>query len=304
MLHSMSNVNANRTTSEVDAETAGESPETGVCRVFLGRIHALTNLKLLCQLTKSVQKHRGASMGYLSGETAFLAITERQQASIERIFLTLELHNANDRASLSSREIEQLANDWNTIKLGWREDQILHNYNFHSYLIECLQRSIRSTLLGALQAHPEVPLIIEKSLLEIVFVTLPDTIEALATLRGLSTNATVVKACGSDTHMRIAFLCKDIPKRKRALLKALEANGNAQVKSHMIKPIRAEQKNLQQFLLSVKMHILEGHSIELDGTQLFALCTEIIDTLWAVMDQGVQMMERRLADDFTNPIQH
>lgn len=255
----------------------------------------LTSIKLLCELTKSAQQHRGATMGYLSGEPAFMEKIEQLQLSIERTLLFLQQLDDNQSGCIPKEQLLNISNDWKTILIGWRDDQVMHNFEFHCHLIDTLNKLIRHCVSNQLMPHLNSNGQDQQFLLDTLFVQLPNTIESLAMLRGLSTNVAVIKACGTDSHAKMSYLLKEIPRQHKALIKAL-----SQLMPD-ITTIKNSQKLLYKFILTIQMSILDSPEITANGSTLFSMSTDIINSLWFTVDQGLQKVENLSYQLLINP---
>jgi hypothetical protein len=261
----------------------------------------LTTVKLLCQLTRAAQQHRGATMAFLSGDESYLKQAAKLQADIETILLILD---SNESVIISQRENKQfyeLLTNWQTIQLGWQSDTIINNFQFHSHFIELLKKQIRLTTNPLLKKEQGgEPSAYLTPLLDLLLHQLFDNIEALAQLRGLSTNAAIVHACGQDFHSRISFLLKDIPKQNILLITSSQSLPKNTWPLTSIDSIKQHEKSLQRLLLSIKIQILESPSITIDSLKLFNLATEIIDQRWLGLTDDLQAFDRYIFDQLLN----
>lgn len=286
------------TTNVMPINGAKQDYPTDEARDFIDKLQSITSIKLIGQLTKAVQQHRGATLGYLSGEKAFLSIAEQQGLLIDKLFAGYLFHNNYLTVESSPVEVANSLDAWRMIQFDWQSDELLHNFEFHSHLIDNLKKMIRSHVndrlaAGANSLTPDYELV-----LETVFTTLPNTIEELAKLRGLSTNAAVVQACGSDSHTRLSFLLKDIPRLLSVLEGALDQIEVEYPEFRAIRPGKGLRRRLNALLKKINSNILNSRKIQEDSTQLFQVATEIIDAFWGAMDQGIQHLEQLLYQSF------
>lgn len=246
----------------------------------------LTTIKLLCQLTRAVQQHRGATMGYLSGATSFHEKITALQASVEKILLLLNHTEGDQIFNPYKNHLSHISNDWKTIIIGWQDDKVLHNFEFHSHLVNALLKFLRNYIKKQLLPHLNSSGVDYNPLLDVCFIQLPNNIESLAIVRGLSTNAAVVKACGQDSHAKLSYLLKDIPLKNKQLIEKT---------SHLIPEmtiIKDQNIQLHKFLLSIQMSILDSREITANSETLFALSTDIINAHWSAIEQGIQKIDK------------
>ena len=247
--------------------------------------HGICSVSLLVRLITATQQHRGSTMGYLSGEPAFRPRIAALEGKISRTLELLEALDSETNFGNAGDDLSHIHSDWKTIVLGWRRDQILHNFQFHGHLVNALNRQLkermRTYLLPTLTKWngASVPL------LETLFIQLPQTIELIATLRGLCTNVAVIQACGSDSHQQIAYLLKEIPQQHDALLQAVDEGIPA------LQGLKQQRKELQKFLFTIQMSILDKSDISVDSSFLFQLSSDVIDAHWRLLEDGIHTVE-------------
>lgn len=246
---------------------------------------SITTIKLICSLTKAVQQHRGSTMGYLSGAPAFLPQVEKLQGNIERILTMLADVDAGPKGCIPDDVMQNIHNDWKTILIGWQDDQVMRNFEFHCHLVDSLNKLLKYCMKEQLVQHLQGDNN-HQALLETLFIQLPNNIELIATLRGLSTNVAVIKACGTDSHNKISFLLKEIPKEHKLLLKLIDNFIPG------LMAIKDQQKDLYKFLLTIQMTILDTPQVTADSSSVFKMSTDLINVHWNAMDQGIQFVEK------------
>jgi len=257
---------------------------------FSRHSQCITSIKLLSQLNQALQKHRGACMAFLGGDQSFLPMVARLQKHIGRLLLVLS--DVNERnALISGANLSNIDSGWQTILMGWQDDDILLNFEFHGHLIDSLKQVLRSLMREQLMYQLSDNGKSCDSLLHTVLVQIPELIEQVARLRGLSTNAAVVQACGADSHKRISFLIKEIPIQNERLLVVLEEIQSVHGVVPRLQSLKALRMVLQRYLISVQVNILESSQISTSGVELFNSSTEIVDALWMAVEQGTQKIE-------------
>ena len=266
-----------------------ETEDEANIQVFLDRCQRLSMIKLLCLLTQAIQQHRGASTAVISGDTSFLSLVEKRQKSIRRMLYMLEQVSNETKDFIAPLAIENIINEWKTILIGWQQDQLMDNFQFHSHLVGSLHKLIRVSMIEQLLpglGHQE-----NKSLFKALFIKLPELNEYLAMLRGLCTDVAVRKACGESSQVRIAYLVKLVRKESDKVIELIEQLGETVPTVPAVDIILRQKKYLNKLLMTIEVTILESTEIHAHGSHLFDMATDIIDAYWLAIEQGIQQVD-------------
>ena len=241
-------------------------------------------------------------MALSSGEDGFDELVLCMQKRINNILAITSSNSAEIKAFTAGNPtatnlLENIGHDWHTIMAGWQEDRILRNFEFHCHLVEIIRRAIvcaieqqRNAAVRPLSLSPEN---VEHASIESVFAALLAHIESLAMLRGLSTSAAVIKACGEHSHARIAFLLREIPRCNQDLLQTLKSYPAHPLHSSGLEFLRNEQVTVHKFLINIQLVVLDQRR-SADSQELFELGTRIVDSHWQIFDQGINALECQL----------
>ncbi|WP_075188226.1 lytic murein transglycosylase [Teredinibacter haidensis] len=300
---------------EMDSDDhASEQPYTLFRKYYRQREDVLTLINQINQLIKVVQKHRGVSMGLLAGDDSYLPRFNSLQAEMEKRLTLLQCFARSTGGALSDREKENLHLAWATIRQDWQDDKLSDNFELHTHFVEQLQAMLSS--LSRQMERPLLPELVEGDtgagmsyprlfkkieILNFVARQLPDMIEQVAKVRGLSVYAATAGSVDfySDRKLRYLLQC------------AREQNDKLRVQAerihdHVEKGLDSfdELKNLELKLLyllnTVEHDVLSGLEIKTPSQQFFTLATEIIDVYWSLVSDGLLQIRRWHEDDMND----
>ncbi|WP_019600884.1 hypothetical protein [Teredinibacter turnerae] len=286
-------------------QLANEEALGSFCLAFRQREDVLNLIHQINLLIKAVQRRRGLSLGLLAGEQAFRNRFEQLQSQLANGLATLEWFAKNTGDLLSPREKENLHLAWSTISHNWEEDQLSDNFELHSHFIEQLQSMLVS--LARQLEPPLVPQLIEQGdddssypqqfkkieVLNFVARQLPEMIEQIAKVRGLSVYAASLGSVDFYNDRKLRFLLKYAREQSDKLRHQAERIN--ELLNNSFRSV-GDLKNLELKLLyllnTVEQDVLSGREIKTSSQQFFTLATEIIDVYWTVVNDGLMLLRR------------
>lgn len=278
-----------------------------------GRFHEtrliLDQMRQLLKLTTLIQHHRGACMALLGGDSTFSTRQAQLQNEAKLRIQVLELDSEAAWSDISAAEIENLHCAWKTISHNWHDDSVLENFEYHSHLIDTLNKLLRlsgeslgQTLIEG-NASDEGSAYGALQLISLVSKQLPELVERLAQLRGLSTHAAVVRQCDALTFNRIEYL------QKKFRLEVVQLDQNLMGLSE---GFRERLPTLQQFKLTqvkrdyyleiLTNEILHQNEITTSSEVIYGMASSIIDTYVALAMDGLDVIEVEARVQYDNQL--
>ncbi len=275
-------------------------PFDKACEEYRVRNDVLSLIFQINQLIKAVQKHRGITMGLIGGSAGFREEFTRLQLQIDRRISTFQAFIKRTEGLISGQQELSVVFSWQTIRQDWQDDKLSDNFELHSHLIEQLQNLVYGLAklleqpfegVGTADsiAYPQVFKQIE--LLNFVARELPEMVEHLAKVRGLST---FIAASGEleyhhDRKLRYVLQCaKQQNERLRHQSDRLRELLEGAIVS--LPEIKAVELKLIYLLEIVENDVLGGGTIKTNSHQLFKLATELIDVYWAIVNEGLAVI--------------
>lgn len=298
-------------------DTSGSAPTSSkteqecarFCDFYHRRLDALTLIKQLIHMIKTVQRHRGMSMGMLGGNVSFREELSKLQTQQERRLRLLQAFAARAGNLLSDREQENLSSAWATISHDWQQDSVIDNYELHCHLIEQLLGMVAT--LGKQLEQPTSSLVAEASEARMVnadgshfpnrfkhlevlhFATrlMPAVAEQLGRIRALATYSAAIGFCDKDYagKLRYVIQCTRVNNEKlRHQTKRLEGLLDSELS--LLGQLKSYEIKLEFLLSMIESDVLAAHSISTDSNRFFSLATSIIDVYLQVVEDGVDLL--------------
>lgn len=283
-----------------------------VCEEYRRRSDAYSLITQINQIIKTVQKHRGYTIGLLSGDESYRERFEQLQTALQKRLHVLEIYGQYTGGLITENDKSNLNFCWQTIANNWQEDNINESLELHSHFVEVLL-SLKNTIStdlsqgildslddeylpsGIKDVMANYPKTLPK--LEVLDFTgrfLPENIEVIGKLRALSTHmATTPNNSDSDLR-KLRFLVETL----RDNIAKLRVTANrltelCQKDYPALKLITQTEIHLELLLSLIENSILSGASTnQSDGRQLFIKATFIIDQYWTVVNKGFEMMQQ------------
>lgn len=274
---------------------------THAFEAFRHREAALSALQQTLRLVADIQQHRGSSMAILAGNKDFETRLLKLQGKLRQRLLHLE-HSRDVNGFISDDYWHAILQEWQAVSEGWRDDTVLSNFELHSHLIEKLLQLIRAGGKWLFESDPAFKSAAVKCLdlgvLVFAFQTLPQHIELLAKLRGLSTHASALGHCDNDHRVRIDYLLQ-LARREQVNLRNFTAQRPVKV-LRLIPGLLDTQLNevvFTQWIHRISGEVLQkGRMAPSLADDLFAQGTEIIDGFFAINQQSLAYVRQALED--------
>lgn len=280
----------------------------------------------ILNLSRFIQRHRGATLALLGGDASFRGQVETLQKQTSAEFDYLQCLNTSADQPMTPSDYEQLTLGWLTIIKDWENDDLHHSFEFHSHLLELIIRiakQLSESVLGmpsGLENNEALRSRVDNSFLyplsnlsQTCVVDLYELVEYLARIRGLGTHMAVIGQTDKDLGSRVSFWLQEFRYRKERF------DQNIQLIASNYLPCIPGLKALPNLNMKLNYFIsLLGHEMTSERTfqvpshKLFLMGTEIIDGHLAVMDQANavvrdqlylmnQMMLERMSVDTIEP---
>lgn len=287
--------------------------ERGIQRLF-SDFHQteliIGHIRQLIGLLADIQRHRACSLAILSGNLSFEPLARSLQRKIRARLDFLDSQN-DLRDVIEPRQWQYLLNEWHVVGYGWRQDNVLHNFELHAHLIEKLinivreagRRILDSDSCAATRANTRL----SPTLTDFLFFTHLYQLETLGRLRGLGTHLAQAghqdKNCIDDKNhcniqSRVRFLLH-CAQQEQAAAQALLATEPETVTSTLpaVQEILHSQPRLQRWFCLLA-EIADGQRQPSDqlAQEHFRLASAVIDGRLALTGQVLSSLQLALEE--------
>lgn len=266
------------------------------------RLSAVNTIKQLVSLCRETQQHRGLGMGLLAGNEHFTERFSRLQVQMKRRIQILDALFHEPHCQLNTNDLNSINNGWQTIKEGWHDDSVLENFQFHGHFIEqqlkviirlslCLNTPLGESL-GGLSTSGDKNERYTK-LLEFICTSLPKLIELIGKIRALSTHAATCGHYIEEYDKQLKYFCQCVQSEKLQIIhtaEELHRHMGHQMPSLLL--LQTYEFKLSAFIDKVSQQVVEQELIKITSNDIFSMATEVMDTYWRVVDDGLDALMR------------
>jgi hypothetical protein len=253
----------------------------------------INSIQQFLHLLADIQRHRACSLAILSGTISF----EEQAASLHRkINARLAyLDRQNELAEvIDQQEWESVLREWQVVGYGWRNDNVLHNFELHSHLLDIILNLVRNAgrwvLRSGNYSEQAADHHIGHDVFAFVFATHLYQVETLGRLRGLGTHIASSGCTDNNMRMRIEFLLQRA--RHEQIISREFLDAHALSVSKNIPAVLDMQRNetILQDCLTLLTNIAQEESTPSD-----ALAQQVYDLATSIINAKLEFTEQILA---------
>lgn len=275
---------------------SGDSPVKHVFDSFSLNQSIINHIQQLIHLLADIQRHRACSLAILSGNDSF----DKQVMSLHRK-INGRLHFLNSQDELTEvadpHEWNNILGEWKVVGYGWRRDNVLHNFELHSHLLEKILNMIRHTgrwiLRSGSYSEQMADHYLGHEVFEFIFTTHLYQIETFGKLRGLGTHIAnsgfrdVENSIDHAMRMRIEFLLQCAKQEQTVSSEFMHAHA-ASISRNIpaLLDMQRSEPTLQEWLMLIA-DILQERITPSDALarQVFDLASTVIDARLALTEQ-------------------
>ncbi|HQQ62318.1 MAG TPA: hypothetical protein PLF22_01955 [Pseudomonadales bacterium] len=250
----------------------------------------INNIQQCVHLLADIQRHRACSLAILSGNLSFenqvCALHRKINARLAYLDRQTELADVIDK-----HEWDTVLSEWQVVGFGWRNDNVLHNFELHSHLLDFILNIVRNAGRWVLRSGSYSEHVanhhIGHDVFAFVFATHLYQIETLGRLRGLGTHVASSGCTDNNMRMRIEFLLQRARHEQIISREFLDAHALSVSKNiPAVLDMQRSETSLQE-CLALLTDITQSRCTPSDALtqQIFDLASTVINAKLAFTEQ-------------------
>lgn len=259
--------------------------------------HALVTCRLLLEVLKLLQQHRGLSSGWLAGNKEFgprmLARRREIDALLPRLSQALKLEHDLPSACVSINALRVFKHRWGELVAGLEAASVEQNIAEHSFLISDVLDWLSA--LGEARIALCVPDHVPMSLGRNFAQRLPALSEFLGQARAIGSSVAARQRCSPVARVRLLFLVA----RAEAIL-AQSWDGAAHNPAER-RSADVARRAVNEMTTLVRTQLLLSRGVAVTADAFFQVATRAIDEVFGWIDTCGRDLESRLAEGVYRP---
>lgn len=263
---------------------------------YLYQLRSITVIRHLFPLIVACQKHRGAKLALLEGDSFFESKETELQHEIDKRLLALSILTVEMKVMAASSDFSSLTHEWDTVKI-WSDGPSLENYNLHSHFIEKQMKLVWQIAENSSCFSSDTEN--DHLLIRFILHETPELIEHIARIRGLATYVAAVGDIDDEMKNKLDYMLTVLNQKKekfRVLSRQLQQYVLRDVPALI--ELQIQDVRIIQFVQLVKKSIIDTSTINKDDHSIFSLASNIIDSQTEIVKQGLDYIQRRVHQQF------
>lgn len=253
----------------------------------------INSIQQCIQLLADIQRHRACSLAILSGSLSFedqvTALNKKINARLAFLDRQTEWAEVIDPHAWDS-----VLNEWKVVGYGWRQDNVLHNFELHCHLLDIILNIVRNAgrwvLRSGSYSEQAANHHIGHDIFAFVFETHLYQIETIGRLRGLGAHVASSGCTDNSMRIRIEFLLQRARHEQTLSREFLDAHALSVSKNiPAVLDMQRNETSLLEFLSLMTDITQERCSPSVELTQ------QIFDLASCVIDAKIDFTEQILA---------
>jgi hypothetical protein len=259
--------------------------------------NVINYIQQMIHLLADIQRHRACSLAILSGNLSFDAMATSLERKIRARLVYLDSQTDLTEV-IDQYEWDNVLNEWNVVGYGWRQDNMQHNFELHSHLVEKILNIVRDAgrwvLRSGSYSEDVANHYLGHQIFEFIFAQHLYQTETLGKLRGLGS---CISHSGNITdntlRMRIEFLLQ-CAKQEQAASQILLTARAATISRYIPAMIDIQRTvSVFQEWVAVLTDLVQGKTeiTEAVSQQVFDLASAVIDARLLLTEQVLAYLQ-------------